>query len=282
MRTEYMLSFVSRQPVVIFSHRKCGSKRIRRGARTISLRAGRLKPLVWVLLRMAWCNGDSAGGTLRHGTGGLCRGPSARTSTRRNTGGLFAGPGQVADAGAACPGDRACASRSATSSSTPLRINGLLPIACDGTRLECPRAEQLQQRLGEAGKADSAPMVYLTALVLLPLGLPWSWRWGKGTASEHTHLRDLLPTLPERSLDRGRCRLFGLRTVCGHHARPGPRSWCGCRRVPICTPQTQMPLARFREGHRLLLAGENPQAWLAAAPGSPAAYTRQDTATCGC
>jgi Transposase DDE domain len=82
----------------------------------------------------------------------------------------------------------------------PLRINGWLPMACDGTRLECPRSEQLQCRLGQAGKPLSAPMVYLTTLVLLPLGLPWAWRWGKGTASEHDHLRHLLPTLPERSV----------------------------------------------------------------------------------
>jgi hypothetical protein len=81
-----------------------------------------------------------------------------------------------------------------------LRINGWVPLACDGSRLECPRSAELQQRLGEAGKTDSAPMVYLTALVLLPLGVLWSWRLGKGTASEHDHLRRLLPTLPERSL----------------------------------------------------------------------------------
>ena len=58
----------------------------------------------------------------------------------------------------------------------PLRIGGYVPLACDGTRLECPRAAMLQQRLGEAGKPDSAPMIYLTTLVLLPLGLPWAWR----------------------------------------------------------------------------------------------------------
>src|SRR5262249_11410174 len=80
------------------------------------------------------------------------------------------------------------------------RIHGLLPLACDGTRLECPRTEQLQRRLGQAGKPESAPMVYLTTLVLLPLGIPWSWTWGKGTASEHDHLRRLLPTLPDDSL----------------------------------------------------------------------------------
>src|SRR5262249_569699 len=38
------------------------------------------------------------------------------------------------------------------------------------------------------------------ALVLLPLGLLWSWRLGKGTASEHDHLRRLLSTLPQRAL----------------------------------------------------------------------------------
>jgi hypothetical protein len=81
-----------------------------------------------------------------------------------------------------------------------LRINGWLPIACDGSRLECPRSAELQRHLDEAGKPDSAPMVYLTALVLLPLGVLWSWRLGKGTAGEHDHLRRLLPTLPERSL----------------------------------------------------------------------------------
>jgi Transposase DDE domain len=54
--------------------------------------------------------------------------------------------------------------------------------------------------LGEAGKPESPPMVYLSALVLLPLGLLWSWRLGKGTASEHNHLRCLLNTLPQRAL----------------------------------------------------------------------------------
>jgi hypothetical protein len=77
---------------------------------------------------------------------------------------------------------------------------GWVPLAADGSRLECPRSAPLQQRLGEAGKPGSAPTAYLTALVLLPVGLLWSWRWGKGTASEIDHLRRLLPTLPRRAL----------------------------------------------------------------------------------
>ena len=65
---------------------------------------------------------------------------------------------------------------------------------------EASGSKELQQRLDPAGKPDSAPTVYLTAMVLLPLGLLWSWQWGKGTASEHHHLRRLLPTLPPRTL----------------------------------------------------------------------------------
>ena len=84
----------------------------------------------------------------------------------------------------------------------PLRLGpgGWVPLACDGTRLECPRSQELQRRLGAVGKPGSAPMVYLTTLVLLPVAVPWAWRWGKGTAYEQDHLRRLLPTLPRRAL----------------------------------------------------------------------------------
>jgi len=81
-----------------------------------------------------------------------------------------------------------------------LRIGGWLPIGCDGSRLECPRAEVLEARLGQAGKDGSAPMVYVTALALLPLGLLWAWRLDKGTGNELQHLQQMLPTLPKKSL----------------------------------------------------------------------------------
>jgi Transposase DDE domain len=80
------------------------------------------------------------------------------------------------------------------------RIGGWAPFACDGTRLACPRSEELQQRLGQAGQEGSPPMLYLTALVLLPLGLPWAWRFGKGNADERQHLRSMLDNLPAKSL----------------------------------------------------------------------------------
>ena len=81
-----------------------------------------------------------------------------------------------------------------------LRLGGWLPIGCDGARLECPRSAELEARLGQAGKDDSPPMVYVPALVLLPLGLLWAWRLDRGTGSELKHLRQMLPMLPEQSL----------------------------------------------------------------------------------
>jgi hypothetical protein len=81
-----------------------------------------------------------------------------------------------------------------------LDLHGFRPFGCDGTRLECPRAAELEQRLSRAGKKDSAPTVWVTALVHLSTGLLWSWRIGKGTASERGHLLRLLHTLPERAL----------------------------------------------------------------------------------
>jgi hypothetical protein len=77
---------------------------------------------------------------------------------------------------------------------------GFVVFGCDGSRLECPRVAQLEQHLGEAGKADSAPNVWLTALVHLATGVVWSWRWGKGTASERGHLKHLLASLPAMAL----------------------------------------------------------------------------------
>jgi hypothetical protein len=206
----------------------------------------KLKPLLWVLLRMAWCNGDSQEERFATARAAYV----AAHPRERRPGETLAGflqalaklPMPVLRAlGAGIReqiGDRFV---------EPLRINGLLPIACDGARSECPRAAELQQRLGEAGKVDSAPMVYLTTLVLLPLGLPWSWRWGKGTASEHTHLRDLLPTLPERSLIVADAGYLGydlfaaiLRAGASFLVRLSSRAYL--------YTDSQTPLARFREG----------------------------------
>lgn len=80
------------------------------------------------------------------------------------------------------------------------RRHGFVVMACDGSRQPCPRSAALEKRLGCCGKKDSAPMLFLTALVLLPAGLLWSWCVGPGTASEHEQLRQLLDRLPRGTL----------------------------------------------------------------------------------
>jgi hypothetical protein len=75
-------------------------------------------------------------------------------------------------------------------------VDGWTAYGCDGTRLECPRTQQLEEDLGRASKAGSAPMLWITALVSLRTGVLWSWRLGTARASERQHLRDLLEDLP--------------------------------------------------------------------------------------
>jgi hypothetical protein len=83
---------------------------------------------------------------------------------------------------------------------TTWTVGDLVPFGCDGSRLECPRRAELEQRLGQAGKPDAPPMLWVTALVHLRTGLLWAWRLGPGTVSEQVHLKALLTTLPARAL----------------------------------------------------------------------------------
>jgi hypothetical protein len=61
-------------------------------------------------------------------------------------------------------------------------VGGFIPFGGDGSRLECPRTVELEQRLGQGGKKDSAPTVWVTAIVHLLTGVPWSWRTRDTTA----------------------------------------------------------------------------------------------------
>jgi hypothetical protein len=79
-------------------------------------------------------------------------------------------------------------------------VDGFEPMGCDGSRIECPRTPELERGLGQAGKTDAAPSVWLTAFVHLPTGLLWSWRLGPGTAAEQEHLRHLLAALSPEAM----------------------------------------------------------------------------------
>jgi hypothetical protein len=85
-----------------------------------------------------------------------------------------------------------------------LLYEGFIPLGCDGTRLEAPRTDELEQRLGTFGKKDSAPSaptVWNTSIVHLTLGIPFCWRLGCGAkSSERTHLLQMIPLLPKLAL----------------------------------------------------------------------------------
>jgi Transposase DDE domain len=91
------------------------------------------------------------------------------------------------------------------------RVEGFVPIGCDGSRVECPRTTELEEHLGQAGKKGSAPTLWVTALVHLRWGVPWAWRFGKGTASERDHLIRLLDVLPRLALLVADAGYFGFR-----------------------------------------------------------------------
>ena len=191
-----------------------------------ALRWGR-QPLLFVLLLMTWCAGDSLPERLE--TARACY--VALHQRRKRPGKTFAGfekalgklPVAVLRAVAA-----ALRSRLAQVFAQRLWVDGFIPLGCDGSRLACPRSAELERRLrlgqkpkrkkrkaqaaagstaptesgSDSAKARAAgtPQVWVTAVLHLGLGVLWSWRLGGGGASEREHLRLLVPTLPAGAL----------------------------------------------------------------------------------
>jgi len=78
--------------------------------------------------------------------------------------------------------------------------DGFIAIGCDGSRIECPRSEELEKNLPSGGKSNAAPSMWVTALVHLSTGMLLAWFIGPGNANERLHLLQLLPTLPPLAL----------------------------------------------------------------------------------
>ncbi len=57
-----------------------------------------------------------------------------------------------------------------------------------------------EARIAQGDNAFCSPAMWVTAVVHLTTGVPWSWMLGRGNGSERVHLRKLLPTLPKRAL----------------------------------------------------------------------------------
>jgi len=189
------------------------------------------QPLLFVLLTMTWCAGDSLPERFETARAFYV----ALHQRRRRPGRTFAGfakalgklPVRVLRAVAA-----ALRGRLAQVFARRFWVDGFIPLGCDGSRLACPRSRELERRLGlgqrkkrrprpkkvaparppvpqgqdPAGtraakpRAASAPQVWVTAVMHLGLGVLWSWRLGTGNADEREHLRHLVNTLPRGTL----------------------------------------------------------------------------------
>jgi hypothetical protein len=79
-------------------------------------------------------------------------------------------------------------------------FKGLVPLAVDGSKVECPKTFNNELAFGCAGKKRSVPQQYLTTLIHLSSGLVWDFLAGSGLSSERRHLLDMLPDLPAEAL----------------------------------------------------------------------------------
>jgi hypothetical protein len=75
-----------------------------------------------------------------------------------------------------------------------------LAFAGDGTRIEASHTGANETELGCAGRAKTAPPVFLTVLWHMGLGWPWDDRVGPGTASQRTPMKSMVAAVPPGSL----------------------------------------------------------------------------------
>lgn len=156
-------------------------------------------PLIYVMLVFTWCNGDSFAERFE-----CARGFYAASYYRKRR------PGETSQglqrALAKLPFKvlrwfgQALRRRIEKLFGDKLDVDGLIPLGVDGSRLQCPRTEELEKYL-DVSTGNQTPMLWVTAIVHLRLGLLWSWRLGRGNkASERDHAQRLLPTLPKGAL----------------------------------------------------------------------------------
>jgi Transposase DDE domain len=158
-----------------------------------------LQPLLFIVLAMTWAAGDSQAEKFQTARGFYVAAYHSRKRPGKTLQGfqkaLARVPMRQFQALAAGVRDQI-----RLRSGKRLLVDGFEPMGCDGSRIECPRAAELEARLGQAGKENSAPTVWVTAFVHLSTGQLWSWLLGPGTADERVHLKRLLATLSSQAL----------------------------------------------------------------------------------
>jgi len=188
-------------------------KQVRKAMRRRRMPRWDIRPLMLVLLTMTWCCGDALPEKFEVARGFyvICH------DKRRRPGTTFQGfqqaleklPMVVLRTLAA-----AMRERIGRLLADKWHIGNLIPLGCDGSRLECPRTAELERHLGLGSKKDSAPTVWVTAIVHLATGVPFTWRLGQGgKASERNHLVRMLKYLPGKALVVADAGYYGYQLI---------------------------------------------------------------------
>jgi hypothetical protein len=237
------------------------------------------QPLLFVLLCMTWCAGDSLPERFETARAFYV----ALHQRRRRPGKTFAGF-QKALGKVPMPVFRALGmavrDRIARVFAERFRIDGFIPLGCDGSRLACARSQELERRLGlgkkkkrrkkkkatpacpqvpeEQGPAcppetktrpavPNIPQLWVTAVLHLGLGVLWSWRLGTGNANEREHLRLLIDPLPRCALLVADAGYVGYQLLAGLQAAGLAFLIRLSSRAPLCVPD-KSTLKHYREG----------------------------------
>jgi hypothetical protein len=204
------------------------------------------QPLVFVLLVLTWCSGDSTPERFE-----TARAFYVALHQKRRRPGTTCEGFQKALARVPMTALRLAAAavrrRLTQVFAARFQVAGFVPLGCDGSRVACPRSAELEQRLGGGSKGNSPPMLWVTAVVHLPLGLLWSWRLGNGTASEREHLRHLVATLPPQTLLVADAGYVGYELLQALRAAGQSFLIRLSSRAPLYVPD-KSALKRYREG----------------------------------
>jgi hypothetical protein len=221
-------------------------KQVRNSAKRRKSPRWDIHPLLWILLLMTYCSGDSLPEKFE----------AARAfyvvccPKRKRPGRSFSGF-EKAVTKLPMPILRALATgirgRFEAIFRERWKVGNYIPFGCDGTRQNCPRTEELERRLGSGGKEGSSPTIWNTSIVHLTLGIPFCWRLGKGSKpSERSHLISMLRWLPQAALIVADAGYVGYEVVA---AMMGKVAFL-IRMSSNATfySDTNEPLEQFREG----------------------------------
>lgn len=157
------------------------------------------QPLLFVLLVMTWCAGDSIGERFETARAFYVASYQRQRRPGKTPEGFQKALARIPTAalrGVA----HAVRRRLLKVFGARLLVDGFIPLGVDGTGLCAPRTPELEQRLRANPKPHDPPMIKVSAFVHLAMGVLWSWRVGGPRSSEQAHLLQLLSTLPPRAL----------------------------------------------------------------------------------